>query len=223
MDIEKLIEKLRTESLYEYKATLEIMDLCMEAADAIEKLEIELKAMRCAANSLKADLKQAEKKNDEYLRRGAAQEEEQRKELGLKHRTDRIVLDSSVLSRAWLAERRMMMTDIERIIRESEEHVEYFSHPENVNRYTKHMEGGERREFMQHRKDEKLILSVLKEHEERRKGCWWCNGIGATPENWECSLVGEFGTVTTTDNEVVWTTASFCPSCGRRLKENEDG
>ena len=133
MDIEKLIEQLRTESLYKDKATLEIMDLCMEAADAIEKLEIELQAMRCAANSLKAHLEQAEKKNDEYLRRRAAQEE------------------------------------------------------------------------------------------ERRRGCWWCNGIGATPENWECSLVGEFGTVTTTDNEVVWTTASFCPSCGRRLKENEDG
>ena len=62
----------------------------MEAADAIEKLEIELQAMRCAANSLKAHLEQAKKKNDEYLRRGAAQEEERRKELGLKHRTDRL-------------------------------------------------------------------------------------------------------------------------------------
>ena len=39
MDIEKLIEKLRTESLYKDKATLEIMDLCMEAADAIEQLQ----------------------------------------------------------------------------------------------------------------------------------------------------------------------------------------
>ena len=69
MDIEKLIEKLRTESLYKDKATLE----SMEAADAIEQ------AMRCAANSLKAHLEQAEKKNDEYLRRGAAQEEERRR------------------------------------------------------------------------------------------------------------------------------------------------
>lgn len=34
MDIEKLIERLRTDSLYADKATLEIMDLCMEAADA---------------------------------------------------------------------------------------------------------------------------------------------------------------------------------------------
>lgn len=39
MDIEKLIEQLRTESLYKDKATLEIMDLCMEAADAVEKLQ----------------------------------------------------------------------------------------------------------------------------------------------------------------------------------------
>ena len=37
MDIEKLIEKLRTESLYKDKATLEIMDLCMEAADKLER------------------------------------------------------------------------------------------------------------------------------------------------------------------------------------------
>lgn len=38
MDIEKLIEKLRTESLYKDKATLEIMDLCMEAADKLERI-----------------------------------------------------------------------------------------------------------------------------------------------------------------------------------------
>ena len=35
MDIEKLIEQLRTESLYKDKATLEIMDLCMDAATAL--------------------------------------------------------------------------------------------------------------------------------------------------------------------------------------------
>ena len=38
MDIEKLIEKLRTESLYKDKATIEIMDLCMEAADKLERI-----------------------------------------------------------------------------------------------------------------------------------------------------------------------------------------
>lgn len=36
-----LIERLRTESLYKDKATLEIMDLCMEAADALEALGME--------------------------------------------------------------------------------------------------------------------------------------------------------------------------------------
>lgn len=38
MDIEKLIERLRTDSLYKDKATLEIMDLCIEAADALSTL-----------------------------------------------------------------------------------------------------------------------------------------------------------------------------------------
>lgn len=41
MDIEKLIERLRTDSLYADKATLEIMDLCMEAADTISTLQAE--------------------------------------------------------------------------------------------------------------------------------------------------------------------------------------
>lgn len=41
MDIEKLIERLRTESLYKDKATLEIMDLCMEAATALSTLQAE--------------------------------------------------------------------------------------------------------------------------------------------------------------------------------------
>lgn len=41
MEIEKLIEKLRTESLYADKASLEIMDLCMEAATDLEQLQAE--------------------------------------------------------------------------------------------------------------------------------------------------------------------------------------
>ena len=41
MDIEKLIERLRTDSLYADKATLEIMDLCIEAADALSTLQAE--------------------------------------------------------------------------------------------------------------------------------------------------------------------------------------
>ena len=41
MSSDKLIEQLRTESLYKDKATLEIMDLCVEAAYAISKLQAE--------------------------------------------------------------------------------------------------------------------------------------------------------------------------------------
>ena len=41
MDVEKLIERLRTESLYADKASLEIMDLCMDAATALSTLKAE--------------------------------------------------------------------------------------------------------------------------------------------------------------------------------------
>lgn len=41
MDIDKLIERLQTESLYKDKATLEIMDLCMEAATALSAIQAE--------------------------------------------------------------------------------------------------------------------------------------------------------------------------------------
>ena len=46
MDIEKLIERLRTESLYADKASLEIMDLCMEAATALSTLQAENERLR---------------------------------------------------------------------------------------------------------------------------------------------------------------------------------
>ena len=46
MDIEKLIEQLRTESLYADKASLEIMDLCMEAATALSTLQAENEKLR---------------------------------------------------------------------------------------------------------------------------------------------------------------------------------
>lgn len=46
MDIEKLIEQLRTESLYKDKATLEIMDLCMDAATALFTLQAENETLR---------------------------------------------------------------------------------------------------------------------------------------------------------------------------------
>ena len=37
-DIESLVERLRNRSLYKDKATLEVMDLCMEAATVITDL-----------------------------------------------------------------------------------------------------------------------------------------------------------------------------------------
>ena len=52
MDIEKLIERLRTESLYADKASLEIMDLCMEAATALSTLQAELKEAEMKIDSL---------------------------------------------------------------------------------------------------------------------------------------------------------------------------
>ena len=57
MDIEKLIEQLRTESLYADKASLEIMDLCMDAATALSTLQAENAQLR-------AELEQVKREND---------------------------------------------------------------------------------------------------------------------------------------------------------------
>ena len=51
MDIEKLIEQLRTESLYADKASLEIMDLCMDAATALSTLQAENAQLRAELES----------------------------------------------------------------------------------------------------------------------------------------------------------------------------
>ena len=56
MDIEKLIERLRTDSLYADKATLEIMDLCMEAADAISTLQAENEKLLAELDDLRIQL-----------------------------------------------------------------------------------------------------------------------------------------------------------------------
>ncbi len=64
MNIEKLIERLRTESLYKDKATLEIMDLCIEAADALstlwdenERLRDEVERQRRSADNAYSNFK----------------------------------------------------------------------------------------------------------------------------------------------------------------------
>lgn len=74
MDIEKLIERLRTESLYKDKATLEIMDLCMEAATALSTLQTEAEGMRSnwyksveKIKELQAELEEMTQRNDENL------------------------------------------------------------------------------------------------------------------------------------------------------------
>ena len=46
MDIEKLIDRLSTESLYADKASLEIMELCMESATALSTIQAENEKLR---------------------------------------------------------------------------------------------------------------------------------------------------------------------------------
>ena len=58
MEIEKLIDQLRTESLYKDKATLEIMDLCMEAASALEQLQKERGAAIRDISSILANIEE---------------------------------------------------------------------------------------------------------------------------------------------------------------------
>ena len=55
MDIEKLIERLRTDSLYADKASLEIMDLCMDAATALSALQAENEKLRAELEQVKAE------------------------------------------------------------------------------------------------------------------------------------------------------------------------
>ena len=43
-DIQDLVDRLRTDSLYANKASLSIMDLCMEAAEALENLDAQIDA-----------------------------------------------------------------------------------------------------------------------------------------------------------------------------------
>lgn len=52
-----------------------------------------------------------------------------------------------------------------------------------------------------------------------RKGCSWCMDGGGTPRKWEFALASDYGIATTVGDEVIWTTANFCPVCGRLLKE----
>ena len=71
-----LIERLREESLYRDKCTLGIMDLCMEAAEEMERLQIENtkliaanKAVALDNRQLRNELEQVKTERDELIRR----------------------------------------------------------------------------------------------------------------------------------------------------------
>ena len=53
----ELVDRLRTDSLYKDKATLEIMDLCMDAAEAIERLLSELERVKRERDAAMDDLR----------------------------------------------------------------------------------------------------------------------------------------------------------------------
>ena len=59
MDCDKLIERLRTESLYADKESLEIMDLCMEAATALSTLQAENEKLRVEVERVKRERDEA--------------------------------------------------------------------------------------------------------------------------------------------------------------------
>ena len=64
MNYNELIERLRTESLDSTKAALSIMDLCMDAASAIEELTAELDAAIAGQETLQKELARVKKERD---------------------------------------------------------------------------------------------------------------------------------------------------------------
>ena len=55
MDYDKLIERLRTDSLYADKASLEIMDLCIDAATVLSTLQAENEKLRAELEQVKRE------------------------------------------------------------------------------------------------------------------------------------------------------------------------
>ena len=64
MDYNELIERLRTESLDSRKAALSIMDLCMDAASAIEALTAELDAAIVGHETLQKEMARVKAERD---------------------------------------------------------------------------------------------------------------------------------------------------------------
>lgn len=92
MDIEKLIKQLRTESLYADKASLEIMDLCMESATALYTLHAENEKLR-------AELDEKEKYYDQMIDALAATNSTELEQV--KRERDAAVEDLHKLCHAW--------------------------------------------------------------------------------------------------------------------------
>lgn len=68
MDVDKLIKRLRTESLYTDKATLEIMDLCMEAAASLSTLQIENEKLKATLEQMKQCIEIVETQRDAAIK-----------------------------------------------------------------------------------------------------------------------------------------------------------
>ena len=96
MDYDKLIERLRTESLYADKASLEIMDLCMEAATALSTLQGE-------NSRLRAELEyEREYANAYYEECGQWEAENERLRAELKSKVDLVFRQEKELDRRHL-------------------------------------------------------------------------------------------------------------------------
>lgn len=77
MNTEELIKALRTESLYSDKCTLEIMDLCMEAASCVENLRSQLSAARAGQETLQQEHNRVKTKLKKYEEIGTVKEIEE--------------------------------------------------------------------------------------------------------------------------------------------------
>ena len=91
MDIEKLIEQLRTESLYADKASLEIMDLCMDAATALSTLQAENAQLR-------ADLEYEREHADAYYEECGQWEAENENLRADLERVKKIMRDNGIMT-----------------------------------------------------------------------------------------------------------------------------
>lgn len=91
MDVEKLIERLRTESLYADKASLEIMDLCMEAATTLSTLQAE-------NSQLRADLEYEREHANAYHEECGQWEAENEKLRAELERMKKIMRDNGIMT-----------------------------------------------------------------------------------------------------------------------------